>query len=49
MKSYFEPSGYIMYTAYNGNEALQKAAYHSDIPSGKSPEKVSSFALEKGI
>lgn len=31
MKNYFEMSGYSVYTAYNGNEALQKAAYNPDI------------------
>ncbi|WP_369283645.1 response regulator transcription factor [Oscillibacter sp. GMB15532] len=31
MKRYFELSGYIVYTAYNGKEALQKAANQPDI------------------
>ncbi len=31
MKNYFEMSGYSVYTAYNGNEALQKAALNPDI------------------
>lgn len=31
MKNYFEMSGYSVYTAYNGNEALQKAAHNPDI------------------
>lgn len=31
MKNYFEMSGYTVYTAYNGNEALQKAAHNPDI------------------
>jgi DNA-binding response OmpR family regulator len=31
MKSYFEMSGYQVYTAYSGKEALQKAAYNPDI------------------
>ncbi|RCX21485.1 DNA-binding response OmpR family regulator [Fontibacillus phaseoli] len=31
MKHYFEMSGYLVYTAFNGNEALQKAAHNPDI------------------
>ncbi len=31
MKNYFEILGYSVYTAYNGNEALQKAAHNPDI------------------
>ncbi|MBA9084151.1 DNA-binding response OmpR family regulator [Fontibacillus solani] len=31
MKNYFEMSGYLVYTAFNGNEALQKAAHNPDI------------------
>lgn len=31
MKNYFELSGYSVYTAYNGAEALQKAAHNPDI------------------
>lgn len=31
MKNYFEMSGYQVYTAYNGKEALQKVTYNPDI------------------
>jgi len=31
MKNYFEMSGYSVYTAYSGNEALQKVAHNPDI------------------
>lgn len=31
LKRYFEMSGYTVYTAYNGKEALQKAGYKPDI------------------
>ncbi len=31
MKNYFEISGYSVYTAYNGKEALQKVAHNPDI------------------
>ncbi|WP_110461302.1 response regulator transcription factor [Ruminiclostridium sufflavum] len=31
MKSYFEMSGYQVFTAYDGKEALQKASNHPDI------------------
>lgn len=31
MKNYFEMLGYSVYTAYSGNEALQKAAHNPDI------------------